>query len=60
MSPDALRFFSGHMEADREHAETGRKLIDRLLTTDCDRQEFVKEVRCAAELYWKGWDAMLQ
>ena len=60
MSPDALRFFSGHMEADREHAQTGRKLIDRLLTTDRDRQEFVKEVRCAAELYWKGWDAMLQ
>ena len=60
MSPDALRFFSGHVEADREHAQTGRKLIDRLLATEQERAEFIKEVRCAAELYWKGWDAMLQ
>jgi pyrroloquinoline quinone (PQQ) biosynthesis protein C len=60
MKPDALRFFSGHVEADREHAQTGRKMIERLLTTERDRQEFLKEARCAAELYWKGWDAMLQ
>ena len=60
VAPEALRFFSGHIEADREHAQTGRKLIDRLLTTDQEREEFIKEARCAAELYWKGWDAMLQ
>jgi len=60
MRPEALRFFSGHVEADREHAATGRKMIERLLTTERDRQEFLKEARCAAELYWKGWDAMLQ
>jgi pyrroloquinoline quinone (PQQ) biosynthesis protein C len=60
MSLDALRFFSGHIEADREHAETGRKLIDRLLRTERDQQEFLKEAHCIAELYWKGWDAMLQ
>ena len=59
MKPEAIRFFSGHIEADREHAQTGRKLVDRLLTTERDRQEFLKEERCAAELYWKGWDAML-
>ena len=23
-------------------------------------QEFLKEAGCVAELYWKGWDAMLQ
>ncbi len=60
MRPEALRFFSGHVEADREHAATGRKMIERLLTTERDRQEFLKEARCAAELYWKGWDTMLQ
>ncbi|MGE0825915.1 MAG: TenA family transcriptional regulator [Candidatus Binatia bacterium] len=59
MKPAALRFFSGHMEADREHSATGRKLIDRLLTTDRERQEFLKEARCMNELYWKGWDAMV-
>jgi pyrroloquinoline quinone (PQQ) biosynthesis protein C len=59
MKPEAVRFFSGHVEADREHAQTGRKLIEQLLTTERDRQEFLKEARCAAELYWKGWDAML-
>jgi pyrroloquinoline-quinone synthase len=60
MRPEALRFFSGHVEADREHAATGRKMIERLLTSERDRQEFLKEARCAAELYWQGWDAMLQ
>lgn len=59
ISEDALRFFSGHIEADREHAATGKKLIARLLTTDRDQQEFLKDARCIAELYWKGWDAML-
>lgn len=59
IKPEALRFFSGHIEADREHARTGRKLSERLLTTERDRQEFLKEARCAGELYWKGWDAML-
>lgn len=60
MRPEALRFFSGHVEADREHAATGRKMIERLLTTERDQQEFLTEARCIAELYWKGWDAMLQ
>jgi pyrroloquinoline quinone (PQQ) biosynthesis protein C len=60
MKPEALRFFSGHVEADREHAHTGKKLIERLLTTDHDQREFLKEACCIAELYWKGWDAMLQ
>lgn len=59
MKPEALRFFSGHIEADREHTQTGHKLIEQLLTTERDRQEFLKEARCTAELYWKGWDAML-
>jgi pyrroloquinoline quinone (PQQ) biosynthesis protein C len=60
IDPGALRFFSGHVEADREHASTGRKLIDRLLTTERDRSEFLAEVRCFGELYWRGWDAMLR
>lgn len=60
VTPEALRFFSGHVEADREHSKTGRKLIDRMLTTDREREEFLKEARCMAELYWKGWDAMMQ
>ena len=60
MKSEALRFFSGHVEADREHGKTGRKLIEKLLTSERDRQEFLKEARCLAELYWKGWDAMLQ
>ena len=59
MKPEAIRFFSGHIEADREHAQTGRKLVERLLTMERDRQEFIKEERCTAELYWKGWDAMM-
>ena len=59
LPPEAVRFFSGHSEADREHAQTGRKLVELLLTTERDRQEFLKEARCAAELYWQGWDAML-
>jgi pyrroloquinoline quinone (PQQ) biosynthesis protein C len=59
MKPEALRFFSGHIEADREHAQTGRKLVEQLLITDRDRQEFLREARCAGELYWKGWDAMM-
>ncbi|MEW6105505.1 MAG: iron-containing redox enzyme family protein [Bacillota bacterium] len=59
MKPEALRFFSGHIEADREHAQTGRKLIEKLLTTERDRQEFLTEARCLATLYWKGWDAMM-
>ena len=60
IKPEALRFFSGHVEADREHSKTGRKLIDRMLTADREREEFLKEARCLAELYWKGWDAMMQ
>jgi pyrroloquinoline quinone (PQQ) biosynthesis protein C len=59
INKEALRFFSGHIEADREHAETGKKLVGRLLTTDRAQVEFLKEARCMAELYWKGWDAML-
>jgi pyrroloquinoline quinone (PQQ) biosynthesis protein C len=57
--PETVRFFSGHVEADREHAHTGRKLIERLLTADRDHQEFLKEARCMGDLYWKGWDAMI-
>jgi pyrroloquinoline quinone (PQQ) biosynthesis protein C len=60
MTPEALRFFSGHVEADREHSKAGRKLIDRMLTTERERLEFLKEAQCMAELYWKGWDTMLQ
>jgi len=60
MKPEALRFFSGHVEADREHASTGRKLIERLLTTEREWNEFLTEVRCFGELYWKGWDSMLR
>ena len=59
MKPEALRFFSGHIEADREHAQTGRKLVEQLLTTEREGSEFLKEARCAGELYWRGWDAML-
>ena len=55
----ALRFFSGHVEADREHAETGRALIARLLTSDAEQREFLAHARCMAELYWRGWDSML-
>jgi pyrroloquinoline quinone (PQQ) biosynthesis protein C len=58
--PEALRFFSGHVEADRAHARTGRKLIERLLGTEHDRNEFLTELRCFGELYWRGWDAMLR
>jgi hypothetical protein len=50
---------SGHVKANREHARMGRKLVEQLLTIERDRQEFLKEARCATELYWKGWDAML-
>jgi pyrroloquinoline quinone (PQQ) biosynthesis protein C len=58
--PDAaLRFFAGHVEADREHAETGRALIARLLDGDAEQREFLAQARCMAELYWRGWDAML-
>jgi pyrroloquinoline quinone (PQQ) biosynthesis protein C len=58
--PDsALRFFSGHVEADREHAETGRELIARLLKGDAEQHEFLAHARCMGELYWRGWDSML-
>jgi pyrroloquinoline quinone (PQQ) biosynthesis protein C len=60
MRPEALRFFSGHVEADREHAIIGRKLIERLLTTEREWNEFLTEVGCFGELYWRGWDAMLR
>jgi pyrroloquinoline quinone (PQQ) biosynthesis protein C len=59
MPDSALRFFSGHVEADREHAETGRALIARLLTGDAEQREFLAHARCMAELYWRGWDSML-
>lgn len=59
MKPDAVRFFSGHIEADREHAQTGRQLVEQLLTTERDRLEFLTEARCTANLYWRGWDAMM-
>jgi pyrroloquinoline-quinone synthase len=60
MRPEQLRFFSGHIEADKEHAATGRKIADRLLVSDRDRREFIVEAACIGELYWKGWDAMLE
>jgi pyrroloquinoline quinone (PQQ) biosynthesis protein C len=60
MKPETLRFFSGHVEADREHARIGRKLIERLLTTEREWNEFLIEVRCFGELYWRGWDAMMR
>ncbi len=60
MTPDQLRFFSGHIEADKEHAAAGRKIADRLLANDRDRREFLTEAQCVGELYWKGWDAMLE
>jgi pyrroloquinoline quinone (PQQ) biosynthesis protein C len=59
MPDSALRFFSGHVEADREHAETGRELIARLLSSDVEQREFLAHARCMAELYWRGWDSML-
>jgi pyrroloquinoline-quinone synthase len=60
MTPAQLRFFSGHIEADKEHAATGRKIADRLLTSDHDRREFLTEAACIGDLYWKGWDAMIE
>jgi len=60
LADSALRFFSGHVEADREHAETGRELIARLLTHDADQREFLEQACTMGELYWRGWDAMLE
>jgi pyrroloquinoline quinone (PQQ) biosynthesis protein C len=58
--PDgALRFFTGHVEADREHARTGRELIARLLRSDAEQREFLAHARTMGELYWRGWDSML-
>ncbi len=59
MTPEQLRFFSTHIEADKEHAAAGRKIADRLLTTERDRSEFLREAECVGGLYWRGWDAML-
>jgi aromatic ring hydroxylase len=46
---------------------TGAEFIARLrdtrevwLGSERDRQELLKEARCIAQLYWNGWDAMLQ
>lgn len=59
MRADQLRFFSTHIEADREHAAAGRAIADRLLTTERERVEFLREAECVGQLYWRGWDAML-
>jgi pyrroloquinoline quinone (PQQ) biosynthesis protein C len=59
MHDEALRFFSGHIEADRDHAETGREGIARLLSSDAEQREFLAQARTMAELYWRGYDAML-
>lgn len=38
-SPEASLFFSVHAEADKEHSETGKALVERLVATDRERQE---------------------
>jgi pyrroloquinoline quinone (PQQ) biosynthesis protein C len=59
MEPDALRFFSVHVEEDREHSEEGHDLLSELAATDRDREDFVLEARCWAQLQRGAWDAML-
>jgi len=59
LKPEQLRFFSTHIEADREHAETGKKLVTRLLSEPSHRANFVAEARCAIELYRRAWDSMM-
>ncbi len=59
MKPDALRFFSVHVEEDRAHSEEGHELLLELAPTDRDREDFVLEARCWAQLQRSAWDAML-
>ena len=59
MTSEQLRFFSTHIEADREHAETGKKLIERLLPEPLHRANFLNEARCGVELYRRAWDTMM-
>jgi len=59
MEPEALRFFSVHVEEDREHSEEGHELLSELASTDRDREDFVLEARCWAQLQRAAWDAML-
>jgi len=56
---DAVRFFSVHAEADKEHAATGRKLVERLVRTEREQREFLIEARCLVDLFKQGFDAML-
>lgn len=58
MEPDALRFFSVHIEEDREHSKEGHELLSELASTDRDRDDFVHEAQCWAQLQRGAWDAM--
>jgi pyrroloquinoline quinone (PQQ) biosynthesis protein C len=58
-SPEAGRFFSVHAEADKEHSETGKALVERLVRTDEERREFLIEAKILLDLFKRGFDAMV-
>jgi pyrroloquinoline quinone (PQQ) biosynthesis protein C len=58
-APEASRFFSVHAEADKQHYETGKQLVERLVHTDRERQEFLIEARILLDLFKRGFDAMV-
>jgi pyrroloquinoline quinone (PQQ) biosynthesis protein C len=59
LSPDHLRFFSVHYEADKDHGEAGHRSIDRFVAGTGREEEFLTEARCLAHFFWKGFDAMM-
>ena len=59
ITPDHLRFFSVHYEADKEHGEAGHEIIDHFVTGTGREEEFLAEARCLAHFFWKGFDSMM-
>jgi pyrroloquinoline quinone (PQQ) biosynthesis protein C len=54
-----LRFLSVHYEADKDHSETGHRLIDRLVTGTGREEEFLAETRTVMHSFWRGFESML-
>ncbi|HVB79429.1 MAG TPA: iron-containing redox enzyme family protein [Candidatus Binataceae bacterium] len=59
IDPRHLRFLSVHHEADKDHGESGHKLIERFVVGSGREEEFLSEARLMMNGFWNGFDSMI-
>lgn len=58
LSDDAIAFYTVHEEADEEHSDIGRRLLEKFAPTDDDLELVVKTVRDMVDVHYVFYDGI--